>query len=126
MEVIIVLAILIIAAATFIYVTFPLWGRKSTLAVSILREGTEENLQDLISEKESAYQALTELEFDMKAKKLSPEDYESLRREYEEVAISVLDKIDSVETGEKEKERSIEDELEEEIRKARGRGEEKK
>lgn len=121
MEVTIILAILIIAAATFIYVTFPLWGRKSTLAVSILREGTEENLQDLISEKESAYQALTELEFDMKAKKLSPEDYESLRREYEEVAISVLDKIDSVETGEKEKERSIEDELEEEIRKARNR-----
>jgi uncharacterized lipoprotein YehR (DUF1307 family) len=96
------------------------------VAVSILKEETKENLQDLVSEKESAYQALTELEFDLKAKKLSPEDYESLRREYEEVAISVLDKIDSVETGQKKKERSIEDELEEEIRKARGRGEKKK
>lgn len=54
----------------------------------------QDQLQELLAEKETVYAAIKELELDQQAGKLSVEDYEQARHSYELRAISLLQRID--------------------------------
>ncbi len=53
-------------------------------------------LADLLAEKETAYAAIQELDFDFKSGKLSAEDHAMLRRRQEEHAASILKRLDEL------------------------------
>ncbi len=53
-------------------------------------------LVDLLAEKEMAYAAIQELDFDFKSGKLSAEDHALLRRRQEEHAATVLKRLDEL------------------------------
>jgi hypothetical protein len=52
--------------------------------------------RELLSQKESAYAAIKELDFDYRMGKLSDEDYKALRTQYEQQAISLLKQLDEL------------------------------
>ena len=52
------------------------------------------DLQDLLSEKETVYAAIQELDFDWKSGKFSAEDYQASRHRQEERAAALLQQID--------------------------------
>ncbi|MBZ0170035.1 hypothetical protein MELA_02499 [Candidatus Methylomirabilis lanthanidiphila] len=54
----------------------------------------QNELQELLAEKQTVYAAIKELEFDQQAGKLSLEDYEQARQSYELRAIALLQAID--------------------------------
>ena len=54
------------------------------------------DLQDLLSEKETVYTAIQELDFDWKSGKLSADDYQSSRQRQEERAAALLQQIDTL------------------------------
>ncbi len=68
-----------------------------------LREASETTIhqsrrrQELLHQKESAYLAIKELDFDYHMGKLSPEDYKDLRAKYERQAVSLLKQLDEPE-----------------------------
>ena len=51
-------------------------------------------LQELLEEKEHAYAAIKELDFDYKMDKLSADDYQELSRQYKQKAVAILQEID--------------------------------
>lgn len=57
-------------------------------------ESEQNELQELLAEKQAVYAAIKELEFDQQAGKLSVEDYEQTRHSYELRAIALLQEID--------------------------------
>ncbi len=54
--------------------------------------------QELLSQKESTYAAIKELDFDYRMGKLSAEDYKALRDQYEQQAILLLKQLDGLGT----------------------------
>jgi F0F1-type ATP synthase membrane subunit b/b' len=50
---------------------------------------------DLLERKETVYAAIKEIEFDYQMGKLSEEDYNSLRQQYKDEAVSILKKLDT-------------------------------
>jgi hypothetical protein len=56
-------------------------------------------LEDLVAQKETAYAAIQELEFDFRSGKLSDEDYRALRRRHEECAAALLERIDGLQAA---------------------------
>jgi len=55
----------------------------------------QEQLQELMAEKETVYAAIQELDFDFKSGKLSVEDHRGLRERHEERAAALLKAIDN-------------------------------
>ena len=86
-----------IALAVVVYITLPFlldpgrFRREREVHASA-------ELQDLLSEKETLYAAIQELEFDYKSGKLSAEDHAGLRARQEERAARVLQQIDALQT----------------------------
>lgn len=87
METLFSIALAIIAAAAVFY---PLLRRRPA----------EQKLQDkdyyeyLIAKRDELYAAIKDLEFDYMASKLSSEDYQQLREQYESEAILLLQELD--------------------------------
>ncbi len=52
--------------------------------------------RELLRQKESAYTAIKELDFDYRMGKLSAEDHKALRAKYEQQAISFLKQLDAL------------------------------
>lgn len=86
---------------------------KNTFGVTL-----EEELKRLHAQKESLYTALKEFDFDYNMGKLSKEDYEELKSRYTAQAVEVLKDIDSME--QRADVPDLDDEIEKEIRAARG------
>lgn len=82
-----------------------------------------ERLSELESRREALYGAIKELEFDYRMGKLSEADYEELDASYKLEAISLLKEIDALKglAGSV----SLEDAIEEEVRRSRSAGAEK-
>lgn len=73
------------------------------VAWPILREQQQsrepaDHFNALLEQKEEAIEALRDLEMDFHMGKLSREDYESLRRKYEDEAVRLLKRLDDGET----------------------------
>ncbi len=109
----------LIAIATAAFIALPLFRKRrqgSLLSLSDSDIDTKE-LRELISQKEAAYAALKELEFDYDIGKLSDEDYKELQQRYQGEAIAVLKRIDELQ-GES-KVSSMEELIEQEVARAR-------
>jgi hypothetical protein len=94
MAVVISLGIAVLVVAFLAAPFFLLTGRSSEVAVK--DSDAPDTLQDLLSEKETIYAAIQELDFDLKSGKLSPEDHLALRQRHEAQAATVLKRIDEL------------------------------
>ncbi|TET46086.1 c-type cytochrome biogenesis protein CcmI [Candidatus Aerophobetes bacterium] len=109
------IALAFISLVAVVFIVYPLIKRENNNR----KENKANNkLQDLVLKKESVYASLKELEFDYRTGKLSPEDYEELRSELKDIAVSLLKKADR-EKEEKDREKTIEEEIELEVLKIR-------
>lgn len=81
---------------TILYVGLPLFRSKTAHKVGSLQPLQKQRAEDLLSRKETLYSTLKDLDFDYKMGKLSPEDYEELKRQYEGEAISLLQEMDAL------------------------------
>lgn len=96
------------------YVLYPLLRRPSrTEQLEAKLNGAVGSLQE---QRDAIYAALKELDFDFQTGKLSSEDYESLRHQYRQRAVAILQQIDDV-----QKRGAVDYELEAEIQIARAR-----
>jgi hypothetical protein len=82
------LAGLAVVAATAFAIAVPLLRRRP--AAGAARPGPDAETFRLEKEKELAYAAIKEAEFDFQMGKLSPEDYRALREKYEARALAAL------------------------------------
>lgn len=104
---------------TAVFITLPFFKKSTDVENAIEQKSNPvENpslmgLKRLNSEKESLYAALNDIEFDYGLGKLSREDYEELKRDYKAKAASVLKQIDEI--GKGLHSRELEDEIEKEI-----------
>lgn len=74
-----------------------------------------ETLKQLEVQKEGAYSAIRELEFDLKMGKLSSEDFEALKNQYTTEAVNYLKQIDKLQTNNPTNASSSAEEIEAEI-----------
>ena len=116
MEIIIILAIVILTA---VFIALPFF-RKSTEVENPIEQVSNPvkspsliELKKLNSEKELLYTALNDIEFDYGLGKLSRKDYDELKRDYKTKAASILKEIDEISKGVHSTE--LEDRLEKEI-----------
>lgn len=86
---------LLMTAAVFALVGYPLMrpGREGVDGVSTNHRGTE----DLLAQRDAAYAAIKELEFEFHLGNLSQRDYEDLRMRYRQRAADILRRLDAAE-----------------------------
>ena len=85
----------LVLAAVFAYIAYP-----------VLKPPREEiversALDPLVTERDSAYQAIRDLDFDFQLGKLSSADYQALRERHKALAATVLQQIDAVSSAQK-------------------------
>jgi cytochrome c-type biogenesis protein CcmH/NrfG len=93
----IVVAAILMALGIGAYLGYPIVRRDRSYAPDQVDELTR--LEELISEKDKVLRAIKDLEFDVASAKLSPEDYTSMRSQYERRAVAVLREIDGQEAA---------------------------
>ncbi|HJP18355.1 MAG TPA: hypothetical protein QF468_06875 [Nitrospinota bacterium] len=76
-------------------VGYPLFVKVPRSMIGIRNINTN-GLPHLLVQKEVAYATLKDLDFDFKTGKLSDEDYQELKTQYEKEAIGILEKIDQL------------------------------
>ncbi len=76
-------------------VGYPLFVKKPR-SMTGFRSFNPNGLPHLLIQKEVAYATLKDLDFDFKTGKLSDEDYQELKTQYEKEAIDILEKIDNL------------------------------
>jgi hypothetical protein len=92
-----ILIALAIALAAVAFVAAPLFlGPRQAARVTAGAGQASLELEDLLAEKETVYAAIQELDFDLKAGKLSAEDHRGLRQRCEERAAVLLKAIDDL------------------------------
>jgi hypothetical protein len=114
-----IIILLVIVVLTAVFITLPFFKKDTEAEDAIERksnpieDATLIELKKLNSEKELLYTALNDIEFDYGLGKLSREDFDELKRDYKAKAVSVLKEIDEISKGVHSTE--LEDELEKEI-----------
>lgn len=92
---------MVIAIATFIglasllFIWYPFVRKSQERGFRPVGE-KEQNLLELEGHRDATYAVIKELEFDYQMGKLSQEDYQNLRGKYEQTALGILAKIDSL------------------------------
>ncbi len=76
------------------YVLYPLFRRP--LRTEQLDAQLNGAVGNLMEQRDAVYAALKELDFDFQTGKLSQEDYETLRQQYRQQAVAILQQIDRV------------------------------
>lgn len=94
---------LILVLAILVAVGIPLFSRSHDKKLYVSPDEMEEEYKRLLVRKEETLLAIKELEFDFKTDKLTREDYEDLRRKLELDAVALLEKIDGLEKGRKDR-----------------------
>jgi len=72
-------------------------------------------LEELKNEKDGAYAAIRELEFDLSLGKLTEEDFQILKRQYTQDAVGYMKEIDKLDSLKTANSKSVNSDLEEEI-----------
>ncbi len=104
-----------VSLAVVAFIIYPLLkGEKGIVE----EKRSDDGLGDIVLGKESVYASLKELEFDYQTGKLSRQDYQELRSDLESMALSLLKRADRVKEG-KDRNRTIEEEIELEVLKVR-------
>lgn len=86
---------IIILAMTAFIISLPFFQEEKEDEEAVLQTSKKDQL---LSEKESLYATIKELDFDHEMGKLSDEDYEQLKNEYTSKAVAVLKALDQAET----------------------------
>ena len=86
---------LVLATLTFVFIAYPLFRQRSP-SVNIAED---ERLRELVSQRDTTYSMLKELEFDLQSGILSEADYQDLEARYKKKAISILKDIDGLAEG---------------------------
>ncbi len=89
---------IVILGVVGLIVTLPFFREEKNEGVAVIL-GSKKNR--LLSEKESLYSAIKELDFDHEMGKLSDEDYKQLKNEYTEKAVAVLKDLDHIDEADK-------------------------
>jgi hypothetical protein len=101
-----VAVVALLACAALAYVVLPLGTRRGEREEAPSQEG------ELDARKRSALSAIVDLEADLSVGKLSDEDFEALRAQYEAEALRALTELDALRARTREPaERSLEDEI---------------
>ena len=87
----------VILAIAGLIIALPFFRDSETQTAQFVH-GSKEEL--LLSEKESLYSTIKELDFDYEMGKLSDEDYKQLKNEYTEKAVVVLKDLDQMDNKE--------------------------
>ena len=91
MSILVYLAGLIVITGVAVSIAAPLlWPRSSVASAP----GTDPERYRLEKEKELAYAAIKDAEFDLQMGKLSPEDHAALREKYEARALAALEALE--------------------------------
>ena len=109
------LTIGLISLAAVAFIIYPLLKRENSITE---KERVEDESGDSVLKKESVYASLKEVEFDYQTGKLSRQDYQGLRSDLESMALSLLKKADRAKE-EKDRHKTIEEEIELEVLKVR-------
>ncbi len=107
----------LISLAALAFIIYPLLKREDSIAE---KKRVDDGLGDVALRKESVYASLKELEFDYQTGKLSRDDYQELRSDLESMALSLLKRADGVKE-EKDRHKTIDEEIELEVLKLRKR-----
>lgn len=93
----------LLAGGALAAVVSPLFSRQEPQGLSPTGPGVlGAERENLLVEKQMAYDAIKELELDWRSGKLSEEDYRTIRAELEAEAIEVMKKLDSMESPQEE------------------------
>ncbi len=106
---------LILTLAIVAYISYPLLRKSQQNIVDVV---SDEGMLELFAERDSAYMALADLDFDHECGKVSDKDYQKLRQELLQDAASALARIDADSASldvEKPQEQQVEDAIEAEI-----------
>ena len=109
------LTMALISLAALAFIIYPLLKKENGV---VEEERTDDGLGDIVLGKESVYASLKEVEFDYQTGKLSRQDYQELRSELESMALSLLKEADRPKE-EKDRHKTIDEEIELEVLKAR-------
>lgn len=90
----VMIAIAIMIVASIAIVAYPLFSTPSR-RTPVLSTGLDVTLESLVVQRDSAYSAIKDLEFDHAMGKLSETDYKVMRAKYETRAVSILQQLDS-------------------------------
>ncbi len=105
----------LISLAAVAFIVYPLLKGENSI---VQEKRADDGLGDIALRKESVYASLKEVEFDYQTGKLSREDYEGLRSDLESMALSLLKEADRPKE-EKDKHKTIEEEIELQVLKVR-------
>ena len=106
---------LLLTLAIVAYISYPLLRKSPQNIVDVV---SDEGMLELFAERDSAYMALADLDFDHECGKVSDKDYQKLRQELLQDAASALARIDADSANlavEKPQEQQVEDAVEAEI-----------
>ena len=109
------LTMALISLAAVAFIIYPLLKRENGV---VEEKRADDGLGDIVLGKESVYASLKEIEFDYQTGKLSREDYQELRSDLESMALSLLKRADGVKE-EKDRHKTIDEEIELEVFKVR-------
>ncbi len=84
---------IVILAVAGLIITLPFFREEKNEEAAVILGSKKDHL---LSEKESLYSAIKELDFDHEMGKLSDEDYKQLKNEYTEKALAVLKDLDHI------------------------------
>lgn len=88
--------VFLLILGTIIYVGLPLFRSKTAHKIRSLQQLQKQRAEGLLTRKDTIYSTLKDLDFDYKMGKLSEQDYEELKTQYEKEAVSLLQKIDEL------------------------------
>ncbi len=103
---------LVLGLISLTFVVYPLFKGRTTLEPPAKEEN--EQVLELASQRDSAYAAIKELEFEHEIGSLSDDDFQDLDQRYKTKAVTILKELDSADQGQ-----PAEDELEAAIRRRR-------
>ena len=84
----------LLTAATLFFIFRPLMVGSTPFFGDL--EGSQTSLKRLLRKKETVYENIKDLDFEYKMGKLSDEDYQGLRKDYEQEAYAVMREIEQI------------------------------
>lgn len=98
---------LLLTVVAFTCATYPLLRKKATISA---HTAGDEDLEELLSRRDTTYSMLKELEFDYQSGILSKDDYDELRSCYKRKAVAILKDMDGTQQHD-----NVDDEIERKV-----------
>lgn len=92
----ILVALATLGAAVVAFVLYPVFSASGTRAMGSI-EAPERELEDLLEKKARLYEAITDLDFEKDAGKVSEQDYQTARNDYMAQVAEILTRVDALE-----------------------------